>query len=722
MNQTEQQEVSTEEMESNPLQPHLLKVVHQLPGRIRYRYELLKNPKLVDSKLRYHLEQIPGVTDVRINRKICSLVVYYDTPAHNRVEKRLKTIALDSIIEEQYQPVEEDLPSLSGVIQASSALAFSSISNNNRLNATFTSLAALPLLIEGSKEFFQEGLTSKVLESAAVAISIYRKDYIAANSTSAMLALGEYIEETTSHKSDDLLKELAKPSVKEAWIERIVDNITIEEKIKPEDIQVGDLVVVGAGQTIAIDGHVMHGTASINESSMTGEAEPIKKERGDRVIAGTVVEEGRIKIWAEQVGADTSTQRIKKYIESSLTEKSSVQLQATRLADRLVPVTLGLGAMAYIATRDFERVAAVLQADYSCALKLATPVAFKSSLSHSGKAGIMIKGAKSIEALSTADTFIFDKTGTLTHGELEVEAVYSFDPKWTEDEILNMTASLEEHYFHPVADAVVKAAQERGFVHRHHEEVEFIVSHGVKTEIDGKTVIIGSRHFLEEDEQIPFTGHRRKINTLLKEGKTLLYIAFDGKLLGTICLLDKVRKNAKQALERLRQAGAKKIVMLTGDTRQKAAMVAEELNIDTVYAELKPTEKAKMVKQIKNQNGGNEVVFVGDGINDAPALISANVGISMHGGADIAKATADVSLLIDDIEAVAEAKELSVNTMKLINANFNATVGINSAILAAATFGLISPITTAVLHNGTTIVLLLNSLKGVSVKRNDHYV
>jgi len=585
------------------VQRHTLVVLHQLPGRIRYRYELLQTPDLVESKLKYHLEQIPGITAIRINRRICSLIVHYQQDAEQNtqqiLENKLQTIPLTSIIEAHSSQADDDLPSIKGIVQAGSALAISSFSKNNTLNTAITTAAALPLLYEGGKEFFNQGLTSKVLESAAVAISIYRKDFIAANSTNAMLALGEYIEETTTHKSDDLLKELAKPTVKEAWVERQVGDKKIEERIKPEDIRVGDLIIVAVGQTIAIDGHVMSGSASVNESSMTGEAEPMKKVRGDRVIAGTIVEEGRIKIWAEQVGAETSTQRIKKYIESSLTEKSSVQLQATRLADRLVPVTLGLGSMAYLATRDFERVAAVLQADYSCALKLATPVAFKSSLSHSGKAGIMIKGAKSIEALSTADTFIFDKTGTLTKGELEVEAVHSFDSNWTEHDILNLTASLEEHYFHPVAAAVVKAAMQRGFVHKHHEEVEFIVSHGVKTEVDNKTVIIGSRHFLEEDEKVPFTGYKRKINALLKQGKTLLYIAYDGKLLGTICLLDKVRENAKTAIQRLRAAGAKQIVMLTGDTQQKATMVAEELNIDTVYAELKPTEKAQIVKKIR---------------------------------------------------------------------------------------------------------------------------
>lgn len=447
---------------------------------------------------------------------------------------------------------------------------------------------------------------------------------------------------------------------------------------------------------------------------MTGEAEPIIKYRGDRVISGTIVEEGRFRIWAENVGANTATQRIKHYIENSLNEKSSVQLKANKLANKLVPVTLGLATASYIFTKDFERVASILQADYSCALKLATPVAFKSTISKAGHNGIMIKGAKSIEALSNADTFVFDKTGTLTAGELEVICVESYDDNWSEDQLLNLTASTEEHYFHPVAEAVVKAAKQRGFVHMHHEEVEFIVAHGVKTEVKEKSVIIGSRHFLEDDEKIDFSEHKDKIENSLRDGRTLLYIGYDGKLLGTITLADELRHNAKVAISRLKKLGVKNIIMLTGDTKQKAQMIADELGIDEVKAELLPQDKAIIVKELMAQ--GKKVAFVGDGINDAPALISAHVGISMSRGADIAKATADISLLKDDIMAVVEAKEYANKTMNLINNNFNATVGINSCILAGATFGVFSPIVTAVLHNGTTIGLLFNSIKGVNVK------
>jgi heavy metal translocating P-type ATPase len=426
-----------------------------------------------------------------------------------------------------------------------------------------------------------------------------------------------------------------------------------------------------------------------------------------------VVEEGRIKIWAESVGEDTATARIKNYIATTLSEKSAVGLKATKLADKLVPVTLGLAGFSYLLSRDMETVASVLQADYSCALKLATPVAFKTSIAKAGKNGILIKGAKSLEALYEADTFVFDKTGTLTYGELIVEKISSFDKQWSEDDILNLTASAEEHYFHPVAEAIVNAAKAKGFIHMHHEEVEFIVAHGVKTMVEGKDVIIGSRHFLEDDEGIDFTKHEKAIESCLLDGRTLLYVGYGKKLLGTIGMRDKVRQNAKTMIEKLKKMGVKKTVMLTGDIEAKANVLAKELGIDMVYSNMKPKGKADVIDELKAQ--GYKVAFVGDGINDAPALMSSHVGISMSRGADIAKATADIGLLKDDIEAVSEAKLLAVKTMDLINGNFNATVGINSVILLGATFGVFNPLTTAVLHNGTTIGLLANSMKGVKL-------
>lgn len=696
--------------------------VHQSNLRIRYKYFLLKDEFIDENILKNYFEKIKDIKSVRINKKAFSIIF----ELHKDISKKIEEILNKLTIEDLLKSCEDEVaavciscvgseePSINGIVRATSALIAERFVANDLLKAGITTGASIPLLLEGSKELLKEGLTSKVLESAAVAISIYRKDYLAANSTNAMLELGEYIEETTVHKSDDLLKELSKPNVEEAWVEKKIDGKITEILVKSNDIEIGDIVVVGIGNTIPVDGHIVEGTGSVNQVSMTGEAEPVVKYRGDRVISGTIVEEGRFRIWAEHVGANTATQRIKHYIENSLNEKSSVQLKANKLANKLVPVTLGLATASYIFAKDFERVASILQADYSCALKLATPVAFKSTISKAGHNGIMIKGAKSIEALSNADTFVFDKTGTLTGGELEVICVESYDDKWSEDELLNLTASTEEHYFHPVAEAVVKAAKQRGFVHMHHEEVEFIVAHGVKTEVKGKSVIIGSRHFLEDDEKIDFTEHKDKIENSLRDGRTLLYIAYDGKLLGTITLADELRHNSKEAISKLKKLGVKNIIMLTGDTKQKAEMIANELGIDEVRAELLPQDKAKIVKEL--MESGKKVAFVGDGINDAPALISAHVGISMSRGADIAKATADISLLKDDIMAVVEAKEYANKTMNLINNNFNATVGINSCILAGATFGIFSPIVTAVLHNGTTIGLLFNSIKGVNIK------
>ncbi len=696
------------------------KLLHSTSKRARYFCDILKE-EINITHLKNELLALKGINEVRINQKAKSIVFAFENIKLDTIEKKLKTLDItklqvcDTFLSNNITCIGEAKPSKKGVYKATGALIAEPFISNDTAKLALTTYATAPLLVEGTKELFQEGLTSRVLEATAVAVSLARKDYLAANGTNAMLELGEYIEETTVHKSDDLIKELAKPNVEKTWCEITEGETKKLVVVETKDLKIGDIVVVGTGDTIPIDGHIISGTASVNQVSMTGESEPVKRERGDRVISGTVLEDGRIKIWAEQVGEETATARIKNYITTSLNEKSSIGLKATKLADKLVPVTLGLAGVSYLLSRDFETVASVLQADYSCALKLATPVAFKTSIAQAGKDGIMIKGAKSIEALNDADTFVFDKTGTLTHGELEVETIKSFHKDWSQEDILNLTASAEEHYFHPVAQAIVTAAKSKGFVHMHHEEVEFIVAHGVKTIVNHKEVVIGSRHFLEEDEKIDFSQHEKDIEKCLLDGKTILYVGYDDKLLGTIGMRDKVRENAKDMIEKLKKLGVKQTVMLTGDIQSKAQQLADELGIDKVYASMEPTQKAQIIKELKNS--GAKVVFVGDGINDAAALMSADVGISMSKGADIAKATADIGLLKDDIEAIVEVKELSVKTMKLINSNFNATVGINSVILVGATIGLFKPLTTAVLHNGTTIGLLANSMKGIRVNR-----
>ena len=659
-----------------------------------------------ESRLEARISEFRYAKSVRVNKKAKSVIIGFESN-FDEIKEFIENLPIENFNKRKVSP------NKSKIYKAATALAVTPFIADNGAKALSSLIAAAPLLKEGTSEALKGGITSKVLEATAVGVSLARRDFLAANSTNLMLTIGEYMEESAVHRSDDLIKELARPNIEEVWIEVNNHGKKSLKKIATADVKVGDIVVVGAGESIGIDGYIVEGTASVNQVSMTGEAEPVKKERGDRVMSGTVVEDGRIKIWAESIASESATARIKSYIQSSLNEKSAVGLKATKLADKLVPVTLSLAGVSYLLSRDMTRVASVLQADYSCALKLATPVAFKSSISKAGRNGVLIKGAKAIEALASADTFVFDKTGTLTHGSLSVVKVHSFKKEFTEAQLLNLTASAEEHYFHPVAEAIVRAAREIGFHHIHHDEVEFIVAHGVKTYVGGKEVVIGSRHFLEDDEQISFSKHEKIIKNEVDSGLTLLYVGYDKELLGVIAMRDTMRENAAQTLAGLRKLGVKELIMLTGDVRSKADQVASELGIDRVYANCLPTDKAGIIEQLKAE--GKKVAFVGDGINDAPSLTKAHVGISMQKGADIAKATADISLLKDDIGSVAVAKDAANKTIKLINANFNATVGINSLILAGATFGFFNPIATAVLHNGTTIGLLANSMKGVKL-------
>ncbi|MBQ9292338.1 MAG: heavy metal translocating P-type ATPase [Campylobacter sp.] len=686
------------------------KILHQSKFRVRFKIANL-NKKSNLSEFEENLAKFNDIKEFKINPKIGTLTIKFDEKF--KFEKFIKFIENFKFtkIKKTIAKTHSQTPSKSLLMLSGGTLVLNLFFKTSPIMRTLSLVSCLPILSQGAKEFFKFGLTSKMLEALAVGISLARKDFIAANSTNAMLALGEYIEESTVFKSDDLIRELARPDTAEAWVEQEIDGKIVEIKIPTNKIKIGDIVVVGTGDIIAIDGHIVSGEALVNQVSMTGEAEAVKKGRGDRVLSGTVVEDGKIRIWAELVGKETSTQKIKQYILASLDEKSQIGLKATKLADKLIPITFGLAGFSYLINKNMQDVASVLQADYSCALKLPTPVAFKSSISKAGKNGILIKGAKALEALYNADTFVFDKTGTLTYGNLEVAEINSFNTKFSDDDLLNLTASAEEHYFHPVAQAIVEAAKERGFIHMHHEEVQFIVAHGVKTQVSGKPVVIGSRHFLEDDEKISFAKFEDKIEKSIQNGLTLLYIAYDNELLGTIGLVDYIRTNAKQTFEKLKKLGVKEIVMLSGDVESKAKSVAKELGIDKVFANLLPTDKTAILENLKKS--GRKVAFVGDGINDAPSLIKADVGISMQKGAGIAKATSDISLLKDDIMAVAQAKELANNTLNLINRNFNTTVGINSAILLSATLGLLNPTLTAFLHNGTTIGLLINAIGGV---------
>lgn len=687
----------------------ILSLIHATKTRARYR---ISGIKIHAQSLQIALCAIDGVSKVRINERLGDIIIEHKTNLAS-LERKIYAVLNGEISRTNAPLLNSTTPSKADLIKAALAFGLDFISSSNLAKALISIPACVPLLKSGVSETYENGINSRTLEAMAVAISLYLRDFRTANSTNFMLNLGEYIEQLTMQRSDDLIKELSKPSQSHAWIEEHKNGKISQREVNANELKIGDIVVVGAGDMILIDGHIISGEAQINQISMTGEATPVSKSRGDKVLSGTVVQEGRIKIWAESVGADTAVAKIKSYLEETLVQKSTRELKASKMADKLVPITLTLAIFSYLASRDLTRSASVLQADYSCALKLTTPVGFKAAISSAGREGIIIKGAKALEALQEAEIFVFDKTGTLTKGDLEVLAVHSFSSNFSPDRILNLAASIEEHYFHPVAQAIVKAAKEKKFTHIHHDEVTFIVAHGVKSEIDGKSVIIGSRHFLEDDEGVKFTPHLEKIKSLENRNETLLYIAYDNELLGVILLKDTLRNNAKAAILRLRKAGVKKIIMLTGDKESKAREIAKNLGIDSYFAELLPTQKAEILEQITN---GAKIAFVGDGINDAPALIKADVGIGMCKGADITKASADIVLLRDDIMAVAQAKELAQMCLHKVKRGFKITAGVNTAILALASLGYLSPIQTAFLHNGTTIALLINALQRLKIK------
>ena len=677
-------------------------VVHRVPGRVRLRYRLAPDTPDDAAALRRLVADLPGVSHCRVNARIRSVVVEFapeETCAEQVVDGMRNLPAPLVLIPADARDDGR------GAVAASLATLVGSGLLPRPIQFPVALAGALPLFRHAAADYAEKGVTSHVLEGMAVAISLARADYTAANTTTFMLVLGEYLEDSIARRSDELLKHLLRPSSDQVWVLR--DGVEVQ--VPAQSVEVGDTVVVGTGTVIPVDGTVLGGEAMVNEAAMTGESVSVVKNRGKGVLSGTLVEEGRLSIYAEQVGTATAAARIAEYVEQSLTAKSEAQLEAARMADRLVPVVLKLAGAAFLVSGDWRRAASVLQADYSCALKLATPVAFKSAMYGAGRAGILVKGASALERLAQADTFVFDKTGTLTTGILEVTDAITFDERYSADDLICLAASVEEHYFHPLALAVVNAARATHNHHFDHQEVQFIVAHGVASVIDGKRIVVGSRHFVQEDEGVNVTPHQHVIDALYQQGKTLLFIGFGGRLLGLIALKDTTRATSARTIRRLRELGVKRILLLTGDHRDRAEELAAELGLDGVHAELMPQDKARIIETL-NQDGAR-IAFVGDGINDAPALAGAHVGIAMQKGADIARLTADVALLEDDIERVADAKQAANDVMELIGRNYRMTVGLNTAILGAAALGLLSPVATSILHNGTTIGILLNALR-----------
>lgn len=681
-------------------------ILHELPGRLRLRVPALAGAG-VGEPLRYWLDALDGVEDVRINRAARSLVIDYDPRRLAQAQLLARFDAFAPPTGSSRIHPELDEPPITPLVRNVLTIMLLPLLPRPAQHVV-TLLNIGSKLIKGADTLIQEGVKVEVLDALAVGLSASRGKLYTANITDFLLTLGEYLEERTQQQSDRLLRRLLRPAPTVAWVER--DGQLVQ--VPGEQVQTGEILVVGVGETIPVDGYVVEGVALVNQAAVTGEDVPVAREAPKRVVAGSVLVEGRLRIEATRVGDDTTTARVARFIQESLDKTSDTQRMADELADKRVYLTLGSAGAVYALTRDLTRVQSVFLVDYSCALKLGTPVAFKSGLYQAANHGVLIKGGEAMERLAGIDTLVFDKTGTLTHSELEVTDVVVLDPACgcSEEGLLAMVASVEEHATHPLSQAVVEAARERDLQHISHGEVEYMVAHGLSARLERFRIIVGSRHYLEEHEGVRFKGYESRIARLLEQGKTLLYVAGDRGPMGLIGLRDTLRADAETTLQQLRMLGIERLVMISGDRQEKAEALGRTLKLDQVHGEVRPEEKAELIGMLQRE--GRKVGFVGDGINDGPALVAADVGIAMSRGADLARASADIVLTDDRLLAVADARAIALGTLSVIRTNFNATVGINTAIMAGALLGWLSPVASALLHNGTTIAVLMNALRG----------
>ena len=570
---------------------------------------------------------------------------------------------------------------------------------------------AMPFFLKGIKSLFKSRLNVDVLDASAIGAAIGIGDYKTAGIISFLLNVGHYLEEWTRDKSRKMLTHAFQIDDEYTWVK--YDGT--ECRVKTSEIKEGDIVIVRAGSRIPIDGVVFEGEAMVNQASMTGEPLPVMKKEGLLVYAGTVVEEGMIQVKAMKVGDETTVSKIVRLIEDAGHLKADIQSHAERLADRIVPYTFLLSGLTYAITGSLVRAASVLLVDYSCAIKLSTPLAIMAGMINSAKRGAVIKGGKFIEKLSKADVFVLDKTGTLTEASPSVIDVIPFDG-YTKDYILRHAACVEEHFPHPVATAIVKKAADEGLIHKEeHSEVEYVAAHGIASYFNGVRILVGSRHFIKEDEGIDTGIAEPFIKEFANKGHSILYMAIDNKLAGIIAIEDPLRKESYRFLQMLRESGIKRIIMLTGDNEAAARAVAERLGISEYFGEVLPQDKANMVKKLKKYEG-HVVAMVGDGINDSLALSYADVGISMKHGADIAKEACDVLLLDGSLMAIIDAKNISIKAMDTIRQNFKYIVGINSSLIFLGLSGVLSPAVSAFMHNATTVISAMNSLMLLSDK------
>lgn len=576
------------------------------------------------------------------------------------------------------------------------------------LNAANALLASVPFVLSGVKSLLRGRFDVAVLDGAALLVSLLRRDFRTAGLLIVLLGLGEMLESYTRKKSMASLADELALRVDSVWVRRGDGNV----KIALRDVTKEDVVVVHAGNAIPVDGIVVDGDGSVNQASMTGEPLPVHRMKGGTVFAGTVLEDGELMIRPTGVGDGTRLQQIVRFIENSEAAKAGIEGKALKWADRIVPYHFLLAGLVWLVTRDFARMASVLMVDFSCALRLATPLAILTAMRTGTQRGVVVKGGKYLEALAEVDTVVFDKTGTLTASAPKLSDVVSLDERYDADDLLRLAACLEEHFPHPVGRAVVHAAEAKGLAHAveaHDAKIDYVVAHGIASSVEGARVLLGSRHFVEEDEGVSVAVGHEAAERLAREGKSILYLAVGGKLAGLLGIEDPVRAEAKAVIAALHERGVKEVWMLTGDDERTARVVAETLGIDHYRAGILPADKAAVVTALKEK--GAKVLMVGDGVNDSPALSASDVGVTLRDGADIAQEVADVVLSENTLAGLPVAMDLGKAAMARIRQNFVASVGLNGLFLAGGLTGTLMPAAGALLHNGTTIGVCLNAMR-----------
>ena len=685
-------------------------IKHEIPGRIRVH---MVQPKMTFEEadiLLYYLVNLENVTKAKVYERTQDAVIYYEKD-RREIIKALQKFGYDRVT------VPEGLTEHSGrqmnaeyqekllmkvVMRFGGKLLIPA-----PVRAVWTGVRSLKYLQQGIASLKKGRLEVAALGATAIGVSILRRDMNTASSIMFLLGIGELLEEWTHKKSvGDLARDMSL-NVGKVWLLREEQEILVPAKqIEPED-----LVVVRMGNVIPFDGVVSRGEAMVNQASMTGEAVPVKKTAESYVYAGTVVEEGELIICVKAVSKATRFEKIVTMIEESEKLKSNLESHAEHLADQLVPYTLAGTILTWLLTRDVTKALAVLMVDFSCALKLAIPISVLSAIREAGAHNITVKGGKYMEAAANATTIVFDKTGTLTEARPTVRKVVSFCEQ-SEDELLRMAACLEEHFPHSMAKAVVEAARKRGLEHEEmHSKVNYIVAHGISSTIEGKRVVIGSHHFVFEDEKCSVREPWIRQFETLPEECSLLYLAIEHELAAVVCIEDPLRKEAADVVRALKATGLEKVVMMTGDSEKTAASVARRVGVDAYYSEVLPEDKAKFVEQ--ERASGRTVIMIGDGINDSPALSAANVGIAIRDGAQIAQEIADITISAENLWEIVMLRRLSEALMRRIQKNYRSIVGINATLILLGVTGILQPTTSALLHNMSTLTISLTNMKNL---------